>query len=87
MAAGWSDKLTRSLIEVCGDFNARPKLDDVHRNQAIYGKIAREMEKLGYTKTWLQCRTKIKNLTQQYIKVRGQLYFKANVSLCTKPVF
>ena len=84
MAGGWSDEATRALIEVWGDTNVQSQLDGFQRNQTIYERIAREMEKLGYTKTWMQCRTKVKNLTAHYRKVRGQLYCK---TLCTKPMF
>ena len=33
-------------------------------------RISRELRNKGYDKTWQQCRTKIKNLTQKYRKVR-----------------
>ena len=41
-------------------------LDGVVRNKVVYEKISREMEILGFTRTWQQCRTKIKNLTHKY---------------------
>ena len=75
MAAGtgWSTRETEALIEVWGNANVQSKLDGVQRNRAIFEKIAAELEKMGYEKTWMQCRTKIKNLTQQYRKVSRDL--------------
>ena len=78
MAAGWSIDQTRALIELWSDANVQNELDGVQRNRTIYEKIAKEMEKLGYCKTWKQCRTKVKNLTQQYRKVR-QFHFKPSI--------
>ena len=39
------------------------------RNKVIYEKVASELSKQGYVKSWKQCRVKIKNLTQRYRKV------------------
>ena len=56
MAAGWSADKTRFLIELWGDANVQnDDLDGVQRNRTIYDKIVKEVEKLGYCKTWKQC--------------------------------
>ena len=69
--AGWSVDETRALISVWGQANVQSQLDGVMRNRVIFERIARDMEELGYERTWQQCRTKIKNLTQKYRKVRA----------------
>ena len=66
--AGWSAEETKALISLWGQANVQSQLDGVTRNRSIYEKIARDLE--GYDRTWQQCRTKIKNLTQKYRKVR-----------------
>ena len=65
--AGWNVDETRELISVLGQANVQSQLDGVMRNHVIFERIARDMEELGYERTWQQCRTKIKNLTQKYI--------------------
>ena len=69
MAAGWSIVETRALVGVWSQANVQEQLDGVMRNRAIFEMIAREMGELGYERSWQQCRTKVKNLTQKYRKV------------------
>ena len=69
MAAGWTADETRALVGIWGQENIQNELDGVARNRTIYEKIAKELREIGYEKTWQQCRTKIKNLTQKYRKV------------------
>ena len=69
MAAGWSVEETRALVGVWGQANIQEQLDGVMRNRTIFEMIAREMGELGYERSWQQCRTKVKNLTQKYRKV------------------
>ena len=45
--------------------NLQSQLDGVQQNQGVYEKIARELNKLGYFRTWLQCRIKKTNTTVQ----------------------
>ena len=45
------------------------QLDTVVCNKVVYEKIAQKMSKLGFERTWKQCRNKIKNLTHRYRKV------------------
>lgn len=70
MAAGWSTEATRSLVSVWSQENVQNELDGVSRNRTIFERISKELRNKGYEKTWQQCRTKIKNLTQKYRKVR-----------------
>lgn len=68
-SSGWSSEATRALIGIWGQADVQSKLDSVKRNKDIFQQIAKELADLGYSWTWQQCRTKIKNLTQAYRKV------------------
>ena len=67
--ADWTAEETRTLISIWGQSQVQAQLDGVTRNRHIYEAIAREHVDAGYNRTWEQCRTKIKNLTQRYRKV------------------
>ena len=69
MAGSWNTEETRTLISIWGEESIQSKLDKTHRNRDVFERIAREMSDVGYEKSWQQCRTKIKNLTQKYRKV------------------
>ena len=69
MAGSWNVEETKALIAIWGQENVQSQLQTVHRNRDVYQRIAMELEENGYVKTWQQCRTKIKNLTQKYSKV------------------
>ena len=71
MAAGWSVEETRALVSVWGHANVQSELDSVIRNRVIFERISKELAELGYERTWQQCRTIVKNLTQKYRKVDG----------------
>ena len=70
MAAGWSTQETKMLVSIWGEADVQSQLDGVIRNKVIYEKISRKREVAGFPRTWQQCRTKIKNLTHKYRKVR-----------------
>ena len=69
MASGWSTDATRALVSIWSQESFQSELDGVNRNRTIFERIAKELRAKGYEKTWQQCRTKIKNLTQRYRKV------------------
>ena len=69
MAGSWNTEETRTLISIWGEESIQSKLDKAHRNREVFERIALEMSDVGYEKSWQQCRTKIKNLTQKYRKV------------------
>ena len=75
--AGWSVDATKALVVVWSQENVQNQLDGVSRNKTIFERISKEMLARGHQKTWQQCRTKIKNLTQKYRKVR-ELFIKYN---------
>ena len=67
--AGWNNSATRALIAVWGEQNIQEQLDGVARNRVVYEKVSASLLEMGFTFTWKQCRTKVKNLTQSYRKV------------------
>ena len=69
MVAGWSAQETRVLVSIWGEADVQSQLDGVVRNKVLYEKIYREMEISGFTRTWQQRRSKMKNLTHKYRKV------------------
>ena len=69
MSGGWTHAETRALTGIWGESNVQQQLDKVRRNRDIYERISRELSKQGWTKSWKQCRVKVKNLTQSYRKV------------------
>ena len=74
MAGSWNVEETKALIAIWGQENVQSQLDRAHRNRDVYQRIAMELEDIGDVKTWQQCRTKIKNLTQKYRKVSGTAF-------------
>ena len=54
-----------------GQADVQSQLDRVTRNRQIYERIARDVDNLVWERTWEQCRTKMKNLTQRYRKERA----------------
>ena len=69
MAAGWTMEETGALVSIWGQANVQNELDGIARNRTVFEKIAKEMAELGFERTWQQCRTKGKNLTQEFRKV------------------
>ena len=72
MASGWTAEMTRALVSVLGQANVQSELDGVVRNRTIFERISRELKEMGIHRTWQQCRTKVKNLTQKYRKVSNE---------------
>ena len=70
MATGWDYEQTKALISIWGQNNVQRELDGVARNRTVYERISSELRRVGVEKTWQQCRSKVKNLTFRYRKVR-----------------
>ena len=68
--AGWTDDATRALLSLWSEHNIQDQLDGVKRNSHIYAKLASDLSEMGHEFTAKQCRTKVKNLTQSYRKVK-----------------
>ena len=69
IAAGWNFAETKALLGIWGDADVQNQLDGIERNKAISQKVATAIAALGYSRTWLQCRVKVKNLVQRYKEV------------------
>ncbi|KAM4625088.1 quinone oxidoreductase PIG3 isoform 2-T2 [Polymixia lowei] len=70
-ARGWSNNETRCLISIWSNESVQRKLDDSYRNRPIYEEISKQMEKIGFSRTWLQCQRKIKHLKSAFRKAKG----------------
>ena len=62
----WTTEETRVLLR---DADIQSKFDGVIRNRHIYEDIAKKLKELGYDRTWMQCKNKIKNIVQRCRKV------------------
>ena len=58
----WSVEETRALLNLWCDDRVQRQLEGAVRNKAIFEEIQRNLGSLGYHRTWLQCRVKVKNL-------------------------
>ena len=56
----WETAEMKALIDLWGEETVQKELDGAKRTKGIYQTIAMHMEDLGYKRTWLLCRTKIK---------------------------
>jgi hypothetical protein len=68
--SSWSIQETRALLNLWGDGRVQAELGIAVRNKAIFERIQRDFSRLGYDRTWQQCRVKIKNLTATYRKIK-----------------
>ena len=75
-SCGWSNDETKALVAIWGDADVQNQLDGVARNKPVYQKIATQLADAGFHRSWEQCKTKIKNLTQKYRKVSN--YYDSN---------
>ena len=67
----WTNEETSALISIWADENVQKQLDGAARNRVVYEKISRNLSEIGFnTKSWKQCRTKIKNFIQAYRNVK-----------------
>lgn len=71
--AAWTKEETLKLIELWSYEDIQAQLEGYKRNQQVYEKIASLMQKEGFTRTYQQCREKIKKLRQQYKKVKDKI--------------
>uniref|UniRef100_A0A3B3TZ40 Myb/SANT-like DNA-binding domain-containing protein n=1 Tax=Poecilia latipinna TaxID=48699 RepID=A0A3B3TZ40_9TELE len=75
MARGqtWSEEEVKALIKIWADENVLQLLLTTHKNKQVFKLISGDMEALGFPRTASQCRTKVKKLRQQYVKIRNML--------------
>ena len=68
--SSWSDNELTALISIWGEAGVQQQLDGATRNRAIYEKIAKGMRDAGFPRDWKQCKSKIKNMKQDYKKIK-----------------
>ena len=69
-AMSWTEDETLQLLDLWGDANVQAQLEGCQRNKRVYEKISKEMEAVGYKRTAVQCRDKIKKLRAEYKRVK-----------------
>ena len=51
--------------------SVQKELEGAKRNKAVFVRIAKEMNEVGYEQTWQQSRVKAKNIVSNYVKITG----------------
>ena len=64
---------TLKLIELWSAEDIQIQLEGCKRNKLVFEKIASEMRKKGFERTFQQCREKTKKLRQEYKKIKDKL--------------
>ena len=74
MAQGslWSDEEVKALIAIWGEEGIQDQLDGTTRNIKVYGKISDRLCELGFKRTAVQCREKLKKLKSEYRRAKDQ---------------
>ena len=67
---GWTDTEIKALLATWGDERIQAELDGAVRNRSVFEKIAKAMSDAAHQRDWKQCRQKIKNLKNDYKKVK-----------------
>ena len=62
----WTDDEIKALLEIWGDSVIQRQLKDSTRNVVVFRSIAAALEAKGYTRTYQQCREKLKALKKKY---------------------
>ena len=68
--SAWSVEETRVLLNLWGDDRVQRPLEGAVPNKAVFETIQRALVNLGYQRTWIQCRVKVKNLIATYRKIK-----------------
>ena len=74
-AACWSEDEVKALIAIWGESNIQEELDGATRNKVVFQEIASKMNEKNFSRDWIQCRTKIKNLKKMYREVKDHNSF------------
>ena len=72
MAIPWTEEETLKLIELWGEDNVQAQLEGCKRNAQVFERISCEMKDIGYDRTGVQCREKIKKLRGEYKKIKDK---------------
>jgi len=68
--AAWTDAETFKLIELWSDETIQEGLEGCKKNSQVYAKLSDQMHKVGYKRTLVQCRDKVKKLKGDYRKIK-----------------
>ena len=72
MMTYWSKEETFKLIRIWSEDNIQAQLEGCKRNREVYTKISCELFVAGYTRTYEQCREKLKKLKAEYKRIRDK---------------
>ena len=72
MATSWSDAEIVKLIELWGEQGIQEQLEGSKWNRLVYAKLSSELAKHGIEKSGEQCRCKVKQLRQEYKKIKDK---------------
>lgn len=67
-AARWTEDETHNLINIWSDADIQKCFKSTRRHKLIYQTIAKEHDENGYSRTWKQIRSKLRNLKSEYGK-------------------
>ena len=70
----WSDSEIARLLDVWSDGTIQAQLLGAVRNEVPFRKIATELRKAGYDRTFKQCRDKVKALRRRYREIVDKLW-------------
>ena len=51
--------------------SVQEELEGEKRNKTVLLRITKEMNEVGYERTWQQCRVKAKNIDSNYVNIMG----------------
>ena len=68
----WGEEEVVKLIEAWGEHNIQAQLQDCTRNQRVFEKVAQGLSEAGHSRTYQQCRDKIKKLRAEYKKIKDK---------------
>ena len=67
----WTEDETKALLRIWADEKIQNQLEGQKRNKVVFNRIAAELlATAGVSRTWQQCKVKIKNLVQKYRKIK-----------------
>ena len=65
----WSHEETKLFLGLWSSASVQKELEVAKRNKTAFLRIAKEMNEVGYERTWQQCPVKAKNIVSNYIKI------------------
>ncbi|XP_045173150.2 uncharacterized protein LOC123534792 [Mercenaria mercenaria] len=68
--SNWNVTETKTLIAIWGHEDIQNGLDGMYRNAEVYVEVSKKMQEMGFKRNALQIRSKIKQLKNDYKKVK-----------------